>query len=149
MRTETDKNVGKKIEELIDDFNKTPIGELPKTHFWIDRDNNLCCGQITTKIKVDIDEAIKKLEQEKDKEDMGWKALYKPLKIFKDNLEDEIEELKTKLKEKDDAVEKVFEDVDKFIRKYDWWMTGSKVDIAYKQLKKKQKQRMNEKWETR
>ncbi len=49
-----------RIKELIDNFYKTPIGELPKDHFWIDRDNHLCCGQIHTRFKVDVSEVFKR-----------------------------------------------------------------------------------------
>ena len=36
-----------------------------------------------------------------------------------------------------EAKKEVFDDVDQFVRKYDWWITGSKVDIAYKKLKQR------------
>ena len=80
-----DKDVGKRIKELIDSFYKTPIGELPKRHFWIDRNNMLCCGQITTKIKVDVTEALSTLKKYIKEED-------------KQRQEDSIELLKLKTK---------------------------------------------------
>ena len=58
------KDVGKKIKKLVDNFYKTPIGELPKTHFWVDRDNHLCCGQIRSKIIVDTNEVKQKVFDE-------------------------------------------------------------------------------------
>ncbi len=66
--TNKEQEIGKKIKGLVDDFYKTPIGELPKEHFWIDRDNYLCCGQIRTKIKVDVEEALSLIKKEHKKE---------------------------------------------------------------------------------
>ena len=48
-----------RIKDTLDRFYKTPIGDLPKDHFWIDRDYHLCCGQIHTKFKVDCSEITK------------------------------------------------------------------------------------------
>ena len=31
----------------------------------------------------------------------------------------------------------VFDDVDQFVRKYDFWLTNSEVDIAYRELKQR------------
>ena len=47
-----------KLKDILDNFYKIPIGELPKDHFWIDREHRLCCGQIRTRIKVDVSEVI-------------------------------------------------------------------------------------------
>ena len=38
---------------------------------------------------------------------------------------------------KKETIEKIFEDFNKFVKKYDFWLTGSKVDIAYKKLKER------------
>ena len=35
------------------------------------------------------------------------------------------------------VITKVFDDIDKFHKKYDWWITNSKIDAAYNELKKR------------
>ena len=36
-----------------------------------------------------------------------------------------------------EAKKEMFDDIDQFVRKYDFWLTNSEVDIAYKELKKR------------
>lgn len=37
----------------------------------------------------------------------------------------------------DKAVKEVFNDIDNFLNRYDFWCTGSEFDLEYKKLKKK------------
>ncbi len=117
-----DKDVGKRIKELIDSFYKTPIGELPKRHFWIDRNNMLCCGQITTKIKVDVTEALstlKKYIKEEDKQRQEDSIELLKLKTKNEELKEENIRVNKRWKKMYDSTEKLEEIYNNYIEDKD------------------------------
>ena len=96
--TNKEQEIGKRIKGLVDNFYKTPIGELPKEHFWIDRNSHLCCGQFHTNIKVDITEALSLLKKEHEKE------LDDTIETFDIYIKDLINKYKKEVKELKDFI---------------------------------------------
>ncbi len=94
-----EQEIGKKIKGLVDDFYKTPIGELPKEHFWIDRNSHLYCGQFHTNIKVDITEALSLIQKEHEKELELELEIHKSSTYFQEKLKalKEVDELEDEL----------------------------------------------------
>lgn len=93
--------------------------------------------------RSEVYDEMNKLVKQKDKEIKELKSGLNELMKHKDaefnkciEKDDKITELKQSHQQK---IKDIFDDFDKFHKKYDFWMTDSKIDKAYKQLNQKHK----------